>query len=28
VHGGKSEEEAKAYVAELKKTKRYARDVY
>jgi sulfite reductase (NADPH) flavoprotein alpha-component len=28
VHGGRSDEEAKAYVAELKKAKRYARDVY
>lgn len=27
-HGGKSEDDAKAYVAELKKAKRYARDVY
>lgn len=28
VHGNKSNEEAAAYVAELKKAKRYARDVY
>ncbi len=27
-HGGKSDDDAKAYVAELKKAKRYARDVY
>jgi sulfite reductase (NADPH) flavoprotein alpha-component len=28
VHGARSEEEAKAYLAELKNAKRYARDVY
>ncbi len=28
IHGGRSEDDAKACVAELKKTKRYARDVY
>ncbi len=28
VHGSRSDDDAKAYVAELKKTKRYARDVY
>jgi sulfite reductase (NADPH) flavoprotein alpha-component len=27
-HGGRSEEEAAAYVAEMKKSRRYARDVY
>ena len=27
-HGGKSEDEAAAYVADMKKNKRYARDVY
>ena len=27
-HGGKTEEQAAAYIAELKKSKRYARDVY
>ncbi len=27
-HGGRGNDDAKAYVAELKKTKRYARDVY
>jgi sulfite reductase (NADPH) flavoprotein alpha-component len=28
VHGARSEEEAAAYIADLKKAKRYARDVY
>jgi sulfite reductase (NADPH) flavoprotein alpha-component len=27
-HGGKSADEAVVYVAEMKRTKRYARDVY
>jgi sulfite reductase (NADPH) flavoprotein alpha-component len=27
-HGGKSADDAKAYVAAMKETKRYARDVY
>ena len=27
-HGGKSADDAAAYVAEMKKSKRYARDVY
>ena len=27
-HGGKSEDEAKEYVAAMKKAKRYQRDVY